>query len=295
MTRKRFASLVILPRFGRSFYHVAVSYRFLYAVAGIVFAVFAANAVLVTNYIGLKRQTQEMSGVETVEAQILRLSETADRIERELSEIERANQRIEEKTGITIRTPRGEDSWSLPSRGYYTVDDVRERLAALGDEIAERKAITADAEKEIDRLVGVLSQIPSIPPVKRVKINSGFGYRVHPLYGRWEFHEGIDIEGTYNTPIYATADGAVKFSDWRYGYGLMVSIDHGNGFSTVYAHNSRNLVRAGERVRKGQIVAFVGRTGTTTGTHVHYEVRYKNRIVNPVKFLNLTIKDVSRY
>jgi murein DD-endopeptidase MepM/ murein hydrolase activator NlpD len=81
---------------------------------------------------------------------------------------------------------------------------------------------------------------------------------------------------------------------WRQGYGLCTGIDHGNGFSTLYAHSSRILVRENEKVKKGQIIAFVGSTGSSTGQHLHYEVHYQNRLLNPTKFLSLNFKDLEQ-
>jgi murein DD-endopeptidase MepM/ murein hydrolase activator NlpD len=111
-------------------------------------------------------------------------------------------------------------------------------------------------------------------------LSSGFGMRD----GR--FHGGIDISGERGTPIVAAADGVVMFSGGRPdGYGKMVMLDHGNGLVTLYAHNERNVVRQGERVRRGQIVALMGGTGRASGTHVHFEVHQYGRPVDPLRWL----------
>jgi len=118
------------------------------------------------------------------------------------------------------------------------------------------------------------------------RIVSGFGYRYRPWRG---FHPGIDITGWYGAPIRATAAGVVVHAGWMGGYGRTIVIDHGYGFKTIYGHNSKLAVSIGSRVRKGQIIAYVGATGLATGPHVHYEVRKNNRPVNPVSYLNLNI------
>ena len=111
-------------------------------------------------------------------------------------------------------------------------------------------------------------------------VSSGFGMRG----GR--FHGGIDISGERGTPIEAVDEGVVLFSGrGPDGYGNMVMLDHGNGFTTLYAHNERNVVRQGARVRRGQTVAFMGDTGRATGTHVHFEVHQHGRLVDPMRWL----------
>jgi murein DD-endopeptidase MepM/ murein hydrolase activator NlpD len=121
------------------------------------------------------------------------------------------------------------------------------------------------------------------------EISSPFGRRVHPITGVTAFHSGIDIRIPVGTPVRATADGMVSFSDWGEGTGYVVVLEHGLGFTTVYAHNSRNCVKVGQRVKKGEVISFSGSTGSSTGPHVHYEV-WKNKVhVDPAPFL----KDIS--
>lgn len=119
------------------------------------------------------------------------------------------------------------------------------------------------------------------------KISSYFGYRKHP-YRRISrtFHTGVDIPARTGTPIRSVAAGRVIYSGWRSGYGLMVEVDHGNGMSTVYAHCSRLSVKLGQTVGNGQSVGQVGRTGITTGSHLHFEVRRKGAVVDPMRFLS---------
>ena len=113
-------------------------------------------------------------------------------------------------------------------------------------------------------------------------ISSGYGLR----WNGAEFHQGIDIAAEMGTPIVATADGVVTLAGWNAGgYGNMVDIDHGSGVSTRYGHASAVVVTAGQRVRRGQIIAYVGSTGHSTGPHLHYEVRLSGQPVNPSSYL----------
>ncbi len=118
---------------------------------------------------------------------------------------------------------------------------------------------------------------------------ANYGYRLHPILGRIEFHSGIDIPGYIGAPVKATASGRVLSAGWTGGYGLVIVVEHQNGFRTVYAHLDKFLVRPGNEVVKGQIIGHCGSTGLSTGPHLHYEVRYNNKPINPVPFLDLNI------
>lgn len=121
-------------------------------------------------------------------------------------------------------------------------------------------------------------------PVSGV-ITSGFGWREHPIFGRQIFHTGIDIGVDEGTPVHAADSGTVVYSGWMDGYGYAVVIDHGNGISTLCAHNSDLAVSEGQSVSKGTVIAYAGSTGNATGPHVHFEVRVNGNPVNPLGYL----------
>src|SRR5690606_21412870 len=113
---------------------------------------------------------------------------------------------------------------------------------------------------------------------------SGFGLRMHPIYKIKRRHTGIDLPSPIGTPIYATGNGKVVESGVERGYGIMLKIDHGYGYETLYGHMSRYVVRKGQEVKRGQLIGYVGNTGSSTGPHLHYEVIKNGRPVNPVSF-----------
>jgi len=138
----------------------------------------------------------------------------------------------------------------------------------------------------------MLRAMPSIKPVRsdklarRVRLLSGFGYRIHPIFKRKKFHAGIDFTAPVGTPIYATGSGVVKRTQkQKSGYGWNVVIDHGYGYETLYAHMSAIDVKEGESVSRGQEIGAVGNTGTSTAPHCHYEVHYKGQKVNPIHYV----------
>ena len=127
--------------------------------------------------------------------------------------------------------------------------------------------------------------IPSQMPLQDARMSSDYGMRNHPVLGRRASHKGVDLAAPTGTPIYATADGVVERADWFSSYGLFIKIDHGADLETRYAHMSKLAVAAGERVRKGDVIGYVGSTGRSTGPHLHYEVRIDGQAVNPVPYM----------
>jgi len=129
-----------------------------------------------------------------------------------------------------------------------------------------------------------LQHTPSIMPTTGY-FTSGFGYRRDPFTGRIKFHRGIDLSAPVGTPVIAPADGIVRKVGRDRGFGLYMVVDHGYGIQTYYAHLHKVAVRPGRRVKRGQIIAYVGNTGRSTGPHLHYEVRVNGRAVNPFKYI----------
>lgn len=131
---------------------------------------------------------------------------------------------------------------------------------------------------------GVIA-IPSVHPVEHLEFTSNFGIRSDPFRGTAAMHAGVDIRGPVGTPIYATADGIVSEAQRQGGYGNLVEINHGKGIATRYGHLSKILVTANTHVKRGQLIALMGSTGRSTGSHLHYEVRIDGHAVNPAPFL----------
>ncbi|GAB4481132.1 MAG: hypothetical protein OHK0018_12550 [Erythrobacter tepidarius] len=127
--------------------------------------------------------------------------------------------------------------------------------------------------------------VPSRMPLEGAALTSGFGMRTHPVLGGRRQHAGIDLAAPTGTPVYATADGLVGRADWYSSYGLYVSINHGASMETRYAHLSRLAVAAGDSVKKGDLIGYVGSTGRSTGPHLHYEVRIDGVAVNPIPYM----------
>jgi murein DD-endopeptidase MepM/ murein hydrolase activator NlpD len=159
-----------------------------------------------------------------------------------------------------------------------SLDSLQSQFAHSGRQLSVLEALLFDQQLDNKRT-------PAGMPAPGY-ISSGYGRRSDPFGGGRAHHAGIDIDANAGDPITAAADGVVSFSGWRNGYGNTIQIDHGNGFKTLYAHNSSNLVKAGDVVRGGQLIGKVGSTGRSTGAHLHFEVTLNGRQVNPRQYLD---------
>lgn len=138
---------------------------------------------------------------------------------------------------------------------------------------------------ELALLQQAVDILPLMSPIDNHTEQSHFGRRIDPFTGRLAFHSGLDISGEVGAKVHSTAAGIITDAGRNGAYGNMVSIEHGFGISTRYAHLSKVLVKPGQKVKKGDVVGIQGSTGRSTGAHLHYEVRYNNKPVNPKKFL----------
>ncbi len=229
-----------------------------------------------------------------------RINEKLAAMEQEVGRASRLAKRLETAIGVRrgLKTgigPIAEDD--LPKAKKVSLKDA---VAAKGEKISFN-----DVELKMDKLDEIASSVemrltqiyeyhkdklsywasvPSIWPV-RGWVTSEFGFRCSPKGIGSRFHEGIDIAASIGTPIYASGDGVVTFSGYKNGLGKTVIIDHGFGVSTIYGHNSSNLVRAGDRIKRGTNIARVGRTGRSTGPHLHYQIVVDGVSVDPMRYI----------
>lgn len=189
----------------------------------------------------------------------------------------------------------GHDKYGKLREYAYSGDD----MAALQQKIDKLKRQMVLQSKSLDTIMNMatakekmLASMPSIKPVREDKLNrdvhvlSGFGYRIHPIFKVPRMHTGIDFSAPHGTPIQATGAGIVVEAENKgNGYGLCVTIDHGYGYQTLYAHMSKIEVKVGQKVLRGQTIGRVGDTGTSTAPHCHYEVIFKGTKVNPIHYV----------
>ena len=174
--------------------------------------------------------------------------------------------------------------------GSEAIRSTIEKMDMLSRQMAVQSKSLDTIQMLADNQQNMLASMPSIKPVREDKLQksmnvlSGFGYRIHPVYKVSKFHQGVDFPARIGTAIQASGDGVVVEAGWHQGYGNCVRINHGYGYETWYAHMNKMTVRIGEKVKKGHKIGEVGDTGLSTAPHLHYEVHYKGKPVNPINF-----------
>lgn len=235
-------------------------------------------------------------------AEIEKLQKNSEEVKKQLEENSKMLEEVKRAVGITPASiEEGTDSSPISlnlgsSVGMLTdtsasdmsakIDSIGSDFASLSDKIASQKKEISESLGPIKSKLAYLMAKPSIMPVT-ASITASFGYRKNPFTSRGsEFHQGIDFAASYGSTAVATGDGIVIFSGWNAGYGKMVIVSHGYGLTTLYGHNSKLLVKQGDKVKKGQAITKVGNTGRSTGTHLHYEIKLNGKSVNPAKYFN---------
>ncbi|MBO4263665.1 MAG: M23 family metallopeptidase [Bacteroidales bacterium] len=235
-------------------------------------------------------------------------------LERQADDYETVIRSIEERDDAVYRLIFGLDA--IPDNVKYAGFGNRARYAPLEgaaeplrrmvqrmDVLTRRVYVQSKALDEVAMVArqagDMVSCVPAIPPIAPIPgtyhISSYFGFRADPIYGRTAFHEGVDFASDTGNPVYATGDATVEKVQFRYtGYGNEVVLDHGYGYKTRYAHLSTIQVGSGQKILRGQKIGEVGRSGKSTGPHLHYEVIYKGNRVNPMSFLDMKMP-VSEY
>ena len=294
---KRSYTLMLVPHRGNKVYRLQFPIRMIKACAAVIgaAAVFAAAGAFHYQFTVQKAQSEldELNKLRTVNsaqaAQLTQLAKNTAVLQEEMNKLNQLDAEVrrllnkEEQPGVSrsgvlrpsashngeggpIVKPQAAELNNLVQGLLASVKARGESLESLRNDLKERNARAAAT--------------PSIWPADGT-VTSRFGWR----WGGSDWHPGIDIAADTGTPIMAAAEGVVISSGWNGGYGRQVMIDHGNGIVTLYGHTSENVVSQGQRVKKGQLIAYMGSTGFSTGPHVHYEVRVNGTAVNPASFL----------
>ena len=252
---------------------------------------FAVGCLLV--YTNLFTSPKEKRLKRELEATNLRIAY----LDRQVNTLSHVLKGLEEKDDNLYRALLEADP--VEDRNAYWMDnalssDMVVTSRALDDLTRRVNLMTVRTKKELESYEELwqmlknkderMAHIPAISPVKNPKVISGFGMRYHPVYKILRRHTGVDLVGKRGQPIFATADGKVSSDHPGAGYGISVVINHGYGYQTIYAHLSKANVRPGQKVKRGEIIGFMGSSGLASGTHLHYEVVKNGQKVNPVHF-----------
>lgn len=267
-----------------------------YLLGSVVFA----SLVLVLGYLFfdspkelmLKRENEQYA------MQLQLLSERVDKLNKVLEDIENRDDNIYRTIFEAEPIPSNVRKVGVGGADRYeslkgfensqTIIATAQKIDRLSRELYVQSKSFDDVYKMAKNKARMLASIPAIQPISNKdlkRIASGFGFRIHPIYKTWRMHTGIDFTAPIGTPIYATGDGVVeKLKSKMSGYGKVVVINHGYGYESLYAHMSKIIVKPGEKVKRGQVIGYVGNTGRSTGPHVHYEIKKNGKPINPVHF-----------
>jgi len=278
-------TLLILPDSKRRFKKLHVSRRF------VVFAAIAAGSLvtagMIAPHLWMRVQTHQTtiehlaSENERLRDQTTQFETSVDDIQRRLSGIETAADELAGEMGMEMQ--------SVPAGGAGgTTLAGRSPLLTELDSLSDRTAGIRESLQQLDDAFRVrsslLSSTPSIMPAQGW-FSHGFGWRKDPFSNNRRFHRGIDIVNRRGTPVYATADGVVSRAVRIADLGKTIDISHGRGYVTRFAHLSEILVKPGQKIERGELIGKMGSTGRSTGDHLHYEIFYDGRRVNPWKYL----------
>ena len=172
----------------------------------------------------------------------------------------------------------------LEVRHNNLIREMHQQVEQVQTATTQKKLDFKDLIGKLEKKKNLLAATPSIKPVNGW-ITSRFGYRKSPFTGKRSFHAGLDISNRKGTKIIATANGKITFADKKMYYGNLITIDHGYGKATRYAHLKKILVKSGQKVKRGEVIALLGNTGQSTGPHLHYEVRINGAPVNPLQYI----------
>ncbi len=249
-------------------------------------------------FIHSPREKELKSRNAEIEAQLQLVNTQLDEIQEILNDIE---QRDNQLYRVVVQADPIANNIRRASRSQGKYTEIREKTnseiaattAAQIDDVRRRLYIQSLSFDEVTNLVknkeDMLLCIPGIQPVKNQDLRrmaSGFGMRIDPVYKTPKFHAGMDFSGEVGTEIYATGKGTIEFRGWMQGYGNAVIINHGYGYKTLYGHLNGFVKKqgVGTKVNRGDVIAYMGNTGKSTGPHLHYEVHYRDKVMDPRNF-----------
>lgn len=285
---KRYSTIILVPHARAKFRKLKVSHRLLFSALSLLASSLCLSTFFSVQYFTSLSQTHELSKLRRENRELQsaneQFSKSVESLRTQLHKVEDRTRKLAIIAGITTldEASRG-GSGGLRndelSANPYTDDldkmSFRSRTLHKDLNLLEQKFVAQEH---------LLSATPSIGPVRGI-LTDGFGGRSDPFTGEPGQHGGIDISSATGQPIKAPADGLVVKAEWASGYGKVIYITHGYGYSTRYGHLNSFNVRPGQRVKRGDVIGTVGSTGRSTGPHLHYEVRLNNNPVNPLAYI----------
>ena len=285
---RRYSTIIFVPHARAKFRKLKISHRFLFSIFSLVTSSLCLSTFFSVQYFTSLSQTHELSSLRRenrdLQAANEQFSKSVESLRSQLRTVEDRTRKLAIIAEISTldETAQGGVGGARtdgidPNPFRDDIDKMSFRSHRLERDLSllEQKFV---AQKQL------VSSTPSIVPVRGI-LTDGFGGRSDPFTGEPGTHNAIDISSAVGAPVRAPADGIVVKGEWANGYGNVIYLSHGYGYSTRYGHLSSFAVRPGERVKRGDIIGYVGSTGRSTGPHLHYEVRLNNNPVNPLEYI----------
>lgn len=259
----------------------------------IVHLLMSADAVPETPYYSMAHENEQENDDQKIDGQqVTALTMKLAELQSHVLRLNALGDRLAEEANIPDKEFNFDEN--PPSGGPMLHSDVanKKNLATMLQEISELESQLAHEEKQLKMLESLAlghhienTGYLSGRPITKGWLSSYFGVRKDPFNGQPAMHKGVDFAGKEDAEIIATASGVVTWAGDRYGYGQLIEVNHGKGLKTCYGHNKHLLVKVGDVVTKGQVIARMGSTGRSTGPHVHYEILRNNTQINPIKYV----------
>jgi len=298
-------TLMLIPHSGRGVRRIAISrltfsFMLIATVVGILSLVYFVN-----DYRQIRSKVGRLTELEVInqnqKEEIISLAQTIKDFNEEMEKLRELENRLRILAGVGGNAKTNKELGKGGPRDYLLSEEnigvnetellsdslikkIQENAIFLGDEIERREKGFEEVEKIIHQKKELFASTPNIFPVQGW-ISSGYGSRTNPVTKKRELHQAIDIVAPWGTEVKASAQGRVVFASWKDAYGLIIEMDNGYKYNTVYGHLSRILVKKGEWVEKGQVIGRLGSTGHSTGPHLHFEVWYEEKTVNPLQLM----------
>jgi murein DD-endopeptidase MepM/ murein hydrolase activator NlpD len=286
---KRYSTIIFVPHARAKFRKLKVSHRLLFSIVSLVTSSLCLSTFFSVQYFTSLSQTHELSKLRRENKELQTANEqfgkSVESLRTQLRTVEDRTRKLAIIAGITTLDEAAQGgtggvrndelSAALPYRD--DIDKMSFRSHSLNKDLSvlEQKFVAQSR---------VLSSTPSIAPVRGI-LTDGFGGRSDPFTGEPGQHNAIDISSAVGQPVRSPADGIVVKAEWANGYGNVIYISHGYGYSTRYGHLKAFATRPGQRIKRGDVIGYVGSTGRSTGPHLHYEVRVNNNPVNPLEYI----------
>ena len=289
-------TLLIIPRKKSSVKKVNISGFFVKFTSFLVIAIFLSAAYFSYDYIMIKRKEGELAGLKRLtmvqKEQIDLLVGKIDEFDRKMADLQRFDKKIRIMTnleggpdndqilGVGGPIPEENDTGSQE----ILIGNIRKNIDKLLEDATSREKSFKELLEFLEKQKSILASTPSIWPVMGW-VTSEFGYRISAFTGKREFHRGLDIAAKVGKEVVATADGIVVEANKKPGMGNMTKIDHKNGITTSYGHLMKVAAQKGKRVKRGDVIGYIGNSGRSTGPHLHYGVSLNGVPVNPERYL----------